>query len=827
MRRGVPLLCLLLACQGEIGGLPDFDAGPRADAPVRRDVGEPPACGEAGVAILFFERVCAGCHQGSRAYPDLTRAGLPSLASLESRRLPGERLLVPGDPEASFLYRKMAHTQGAEGGANMPLGRASPVEELATIEAWIRDGASTDCDDLRPPDVPYDPNALDPEALFACEAADAPRSSPARLRRVERAEFTQVAMNGYNNQARVQNNPMTAPEGLPYSTYTDGVGMDPATLNLLMLHLPEATVAWSTGDPAHSGGARMNGIYRTSTVACLDADPPTDECIDGYVDTLLRRGVLFRAPRPDEHARLRAYLVGRLADEAGLGRTRQETVHEVAQAAMLMTGAVFRPELGSGEPAGPRPLSDEELALALGHLLSTTPPRLPFRADHGFEIVPGDPDVAMPELGRLHRVALAAQDGTIQDPDVRVALFRHYAGGVDPDRPDLRLARVPPDSLANRGAHWLAPRLIGFFREWFDYGRVASIFKDHPAETSAFPSDGGQYDNAVIAWSNLLTSANGRESTLVDQLDDLIARVVHETDASGEDVFEALLTTRLYRIPSNSALVNDTPCAERADCSGSEVCADPFGRCAANIWRSSYGMGWPYGVAGEIPDTPEARWREMPAEERMGVLTHPAWLAAHAANFEDDANIVLRGKWIRTEIFCQSFGDLSDVQGLQAMLVEAAPELRARDRVRMSTEPGGAESSEQCFGCHQYMNSLGYPFELFNHAGYLRAEDHGHAPDGSTVVDNLPDPALNRAYATPFEFLQAIATSRYARRGMIRHAFRYFLGRDETLADGCTLVEMEAALDATGSFLSMMEALVRSESFSHRAPPAPAEEDGT
>jgi len=136
----------------------------------------------------------------------------------------------------------------------------------------------------------------------------------------------------------------------------------------------------------------------------------------------------------------------------------------------------------------------------------------------------------------------------------------------------------------------------------------------------------------------------------------------------------------------------------------------------------------------------------------------------------------------------------------------------------MSTEPGEghAENAETCFGCHQYMNSLGYPFELFNHAGYLRAEDHGEAPDGSTVVDNLPDPALNRAYANPFEFLEAVGQSAYARRGMIRHAFRYFMGRDEQLEDQCTLVEMEEALESTGSFLTMIEALIVSDTFSRR-----------
>ena len=175
--------------------------------------------------------------------------------------------------------------------------------------------------------------------------------------------------------------------------------------------------------------------------------------------------------------------------------------------------------------------------------------------------------------------------------------------------------------------------------------------------------------------------------------------------------------------------------------------------------------------------------------------------------------MVLRGRWVRENLFCETVPGLELVM-VQAQLIPRSEEFSARERMERSFLEN--ENGDTCRGCHDQMNSLGLPFETFNHAGFVRVEDHGSAPDGSTTIDNLPDPALNRSYANPIEFVQALAESRYARRGFIRHAFRFFMGRDEVLADGCTLAEMEAALDETGSFFAMMEALVSSQTFTHR-----------
>ena len=753
---------------------------------------------------MVFQRQCAGCHQGSRQYPDLTPQGVLRLTSLESRDAPGEALIVPGDPDASWLYRMMSGA-GGQDDALMPLGADEPIVEIATIEAWIAEGAPSECDELPPVDpIPYDPNALDRDALFTCEDPTAPRTSPARIRRIDAREFNALAI------GKAGTNPLAAPEGTRYSTYAEDISVDTPTLQLLMSQFPRAVIEWTVRDPQQSGARRMFGP--APGAGCVSTEnAPSDECIDGYVTRLLTRGAYGRSPSADEHARLRALLVDAIAREASEGIPRQETLELVAQAARLSSGALFRPELGESDDDRRR-LTDAELGLALSAVLSTSPAGLPIPNDPSGTVSDDDPDVDNLGGGRLYRITDAVADGSIGDPAVRVALFRQYAGGTADRRPDLSTRASTHDP---RGEFWLSGNLIRFFQEWLDYGSANTRFKQDPDLTSGFESD-----DTGPSFGNLRSSANGNEATLVQHLDDLIARVVIETDQGDGDVFEELMTTTTWHLPSNLGAGSSVPCSSAMDCEGtSQQYCTHTGFCTGSTRRSHYWMQAVFGVRENVGTAREDRWVEMDASRRMGVLTHPAWLAAHGGNFEDDASLVLRGNWIRRRVFCQSFGDLSDVRGLVAMLPaqpEDGPMLSARQRVVHATEDPATEDAASCFGCHQFMNSLGYPFELYNHAGFERAYDHGGAVDGSTVIDNLPDPALNRAYASPMELVQAIATSREARRGFVRHAFRFFMGRDEVLEDRCTLMEMEAALNESGSFFAMIEALISSETFEYR-----------
>lgn len=799
------------ACDG--APAPD-DTGVPLDAPP--DL--PPACD----AILVLEQRCAlgGCHlpHNPRTSLVLTRESIQAGGTVGR--------VVAGSPEASLLYLRMTDTSA---GPLMPLGQSSPIPEVETIRQWIADGASTSCDVLpAPPDV-YDPNHLDPSAIFTCTSPTVD-ASPARVRRIERREWTHavvkpLAGTWWGSIAR--DNPFATPESLPYSTYARDVTVDPSTLDLYFLVLPEAPAMWATNDPAGGAGGfipgtRTVGVYNDPELRCIHQDAmPDDACIDHWVDTLLRRGVLFREPTEGEHARLRALLVRTLAAEGGDTMQRQASLHHVTQAAFLTTGALFRSELGEpieGDAAMRRRLTADEMALALGHVLSSHPTGTPVPLD----LPASHPDSDSP-LGRMSLVRQAADDGTIFERSTIHAIFEAYQGGRDAARPDLSGEEDDRD-LPSRGDFWIAENLLQFFREWLDYEGALSAFKDTPGGTSRYggPDRGGSiFDRTTGGYGNLQDSYYGHESTMVDQMDDTIARAVIESHERGEDVFASLFTTRTWRLPSTLVDTNGVPCTDEADCTemGYESCS-PIGICANSISGSTTTMARVYGRE-DIPNTPEGRWVEMPATERMGVLTHPAWLAAHGGNFEDDASAIHRGHWIREQLFCETVPGL-ELVSVEARLVPSDPSRSARMRLVTSVEdPSANPYSPTCMGCHSLMNSLGYPFEIYNHAGFLRAYDHGPGmtevpPSGASTIALAPDPSLLGPVRDAVELSERIAASRVARRCFIRHAFRYFMGRSETEADACTLASMESSLDADGSFFSMVETLVASDTFQMR-----------
>jgi len=796
-----------------------------------------------------FQSRCAGssCHSAGPGgvFPPLA-AGEPSAwVGLPSHEDPNKKLVVPGHPEQSWLYMKVMGTQGPKGGALMPLGAASPIPEAAAIEDWIAAGAPGSCsgdDPNPPPPVTTDPNALDQAELFTCPVEAPPASSPARIRRIDSPEWTYSlpqALNGWHGgtKSAAHLNPFTARATEPYSTYAAGVTIDTATLDLYFQVLPEAPLSWIGPDPAQTGGLRIKGINDDGALGCMFGPSnkievnPTDTCIDTFVDRFLTLGVLARAPTSTEHANLAGLLKTTLAAEAGDVTKRPATLALVAQAAWLTSGALFRSEKGvpGDDPAHRSRLSNEELALVIGSMLSFHRPGapmlgLPFNSFVG----PSDPDDLCHPW--LHLVSEAAADGSIQDPATIKQLIAAYGGGIDPGgqplacqttgttarRRDLTI-EIDKRRLPSRGEYWLAPRIADFFREWLGYGNANNVFKDTPGATSKYATTSSMYDMTTLSFNNLQSGYYGYELLLVDQLDDTIARTVLDAAANKEDVFKALMTTRLYRLPSDRTETNGVNCTTNSDCTamGYTSCSAEIGQCVSSISKSTLGAARVYNMEG-VPSTDAGRWVTMPAAERSGVLTHPAWLTAHGNNFQDDPSLVHRGKWVRQNLFCQTVPGLELVM-VAAKLGERGANLSARDRVEAAIEPNAT-----CVGCHRLMNPLGYPFEMYDHAGFLRAwdryEDDGtteHPPDASSTLTDLPDPALNVAITNAVDFAQRVADSPYARRCFIRQAFRYFMGRDETMADQCTLAAMENALEQ-GSFFDMLAALASSDSVLYR-----------
>ena len=62
-----------------------------------------------------------------------------------------------------------------------------------------------------------------------------------------------------------------------------------------------------------------------------------------------------------------------------------------------------------------------------------------------------------------------------------------------------------------------------------------------------------------------------------------------------------------------------------------------------------------------------------------------------------------------------------------------------------------------------------------------------------------------------------MAKSDKVRQSIIRHAFRYFLGRNEMLSDSKTLMDADRAyLDSNGSFDEVIISLLSSDAFIYR-----------
>ncbi|HAY79477.1 MAG TPA: hypothetical protein DCY79_06700, partial [Planctomycetaceae bacterium] len=67
------------------------------------------------------------------------------------------------------------------------------------------------------------------------------------------------------------------------------------------------------------------------------------------------------------------------------------------------------------------------------------------------------------------------------------------------------------------------------------------------------------------------------------------------------------------------------------------------------------------------------------------------------------------------------------------------------------------------------------------------------------------------------DLIDRLARSTRARQSIIRHAFRFFLGRNEMLSDSQTLIDPDNAyLDSGGSFRAVIISLLTSDSFMYR-----------
>tara|TARA_B100001123_G_scaffold123269_1_gene143663 strand:+ start:1138 stop:3102 length:1965 start_codon:yes stop_codon:yes gene_type:complete len=289
-------------------------------------------------------------------------------------------------------------------------------------------------------------------------------------------------------------------------------------------------------------------------------------------------------------------------------------------------------------------------------------------------------------------------------------------------------------------------RLLQFFQEYFDYEKAEDVFKDQV--------QGHKH------WA----------PALVYDLNALVTHVLKQD----KQVLKTLLTTREYLVYVNS--------------------------------HRDHGNPLVYNLPPDWKPSPKPH--RFPEDQRMGVLTHPAWLVAHSTNFDNDP--IRRGHWIRYKLLG---GNVPDIPiNVDAKLPEE-PTWTLRKRMHVTRE-------EACYKCHSKMNPLGLPFEIYDHYGRFRFDELDKPVDATSKIVNSGAPGVDGEVNDPFELIERLANSTHCEQVFVRYVFRFFLGRNETLGDAKTLQEAHKAyLQSDGSMEALVISLLSSDSFLYRAKP--------
>lgn len=580
------------------------------------------------------------------------------------------------------------------------------------------------------------------------------------------------------------------------------------------------------------------------TVILKDA-APTDEELLGAIQTQFDCVLQRRAT--DEEARKYLALTRNAIELSG----NTEGLRQMLVAVLLESEFLYRLEFGAGDldEVGRRMLSPREASYAISYALG----------DRG-------PD---PELVK------AASEGRLNTrSDYRREVTRllndqeYYRGQIDSSLNGKHYQ-------SNETSH---PRIVRFFREFFGYPMSLKVFKDSP-RSGGYYHNPGRGTQATPGWLTLeadrfVTLHVEKDENVFEKLltadeffvyhdkDNETGRKIIEewrsvyqqlndtpwkTDPEGvlEENLEFLKNRKSMRVTDTSRpgeLVNFMHYFEES-----------FGQGRTPFTTVPWAHGYTFHHAPfySLPPTPSiyryGSWKSTKYQDnvekkefwdypvaqpfrianRKGILTHPAWLIAHSSNFHTDP--IRRGRWIREKLLAGSVPDVPITVDAQ---VPEDPLKTLRQRVELVTQ------KHECWKCHKQMNPLGMAFEIFDDFGRYRDQEPLEHPDnlirrgdGKSTFDiyktasvittghlaGTGDSELDGDVNGPFDLIDRLTRSDRVRQSIIRHAFRFFMGRNEMLSDSETLIDADRAyVESGGSFKAVIVSLLTSDSFMYR-----------
>ena len=623
-------------------------------------------------------------------------------------------------------------------------------------------------------------NYVDHDSLFSGEITTK-AYSPARLWRTSPYVFDNIKSQ-YGGEPLHLRQPFIVDDKQGIKDYASLLFADSAVVNVLI------TNAGNSADRLIATRPNYRSLAESK-------DAPGDEALKNAISEQFRQ-VVYREPASDELSRYVA-LFRKTANDAG----NTEGLRVTLMAIMLHHESVYRVEIGLGDTDtdGRRLLAPAELAFAIAYAITDRRPD---------EIL-----------------LQAARNGKLRGRD-------------DVKTQVVRLLR--DDSIAK-------PRILRFFQEFFGYVHAHKVFKD--AERSGgFSYYGENYPN------------------MYERDADFFVMNILERD---KDVFRELLTSDEYFILNRQTFRNTVydfyhKNKEQLDegTLTAEMTQELLDRLGLKGWHElnskyylhNFNRGFNGSVRAIKQIVKEVRqWKNTTDEEKLlhgmqplytkypmvydlgddeqdyllpqpykrpnraGILTHPAWLIAHSLN--DTTDPIRRGKWIRERLLAGTVPDLP-------ITVDATvPE----DHTKTLRERLAVTEQQECWRCHQQMNPLGYPFEIYDDFGRYRTEESldklpkrdGKHPTkpvraGATLT-GTGNRELDGEVKDALDLINRLAASDRVRQSIIRHAFRYFMGRNEMLTDSQTLIAADKAyLQSDGSFNALVVSLLTSDSFLYR-----------
>jgi hypothetical protein len=533
----------------------------------------------------------------------------------------------------------------------------------------------------------------------------------------------------------------------------------------------------------------------------MKAPGVTDARLRAAVDYLFE-AVTFRPPTAAESADY-LQVVKKSIDKVG----KEKGVFMGLSAIFLDRDALFRPELaatGKPDKHGRVMLQDWELGLAVNHALGYIRPdeqlrkaigegRMRTRKDVEREITRmlANDSIRKPRVLRFFRDFfdydlggyICKDTSALAQTGVSTRGTSHYRAMFDATASSDRLIELILEKDKDVLQQMLTTQQVVASRNDHTYfGR-----KNNPEERQA----------AVAAKKKADAEQAKKDAAAVEVLQKEVAQLEAKLKADPDDnQTKKSLDRKKKTLAATKKRIANAKKKQRGGPNINVASASFTGpKIYARVSRRSFGNG---------SMKPDRILATAPKGQRLGILTHPSWLVSHSDAMDNHA--ILRGRWIRERLLG---GGIPDVPITVDAMLPDEPKNSLRERMRVTR-------AEYCWTCHEKMDPLGLPFEMYNHAGLFRTTERDKPVDTTGHIINSGDPALDGPVANALEMIDKLAKSDHVEQVFVRHAFRFWIGRNETLNDAPVLQDAYRAYRENGSMKAMLTSLLTSDAFLYR-----------